>query len=254
MFRTLIYFDNKKITEYKSLIERKKAVAVKSVKISNEKVGKAHVSILSGGIAGKSELDGEILDNYLLDCEEFENLLIDRDDYYDFTDASFDIETVPRSSIIRFDCTFNIPSEFDILDLINQFKPMLVNSIDTKSDEESEMIRALLGKESTKIPIFIENEQDFSNRLGFAKINSNYLCCDINSLEDFENETVTIIAKYISKKDVNNTPVVIYDVMKDLFSMGRAIRRQLPSSQIDGINNISISENFMTLEVLAIYQ
>ncbi|CUP19105.1 Uncharacterised protein [Clostridium baratii] len=255
MFRTLVYFDNKKITEYKSLIQRKKAVALRNVKISNEKTGKAQIPIISGGLTGKSEMDGEILENYLLDCEEFENLLKDREDYFDFTESSaWDLETIPRSSIIRFDSTFNIPSEFDMLDLINQFKPMLIKSIDTNSKEESEMLKGLLGKESTKIPIFIENEHEFPNRLGFAKINSNYLCCDINGLEDFENESVTIIAKLISKKDVKNESVIVYDVMKDLFSMSRAIRRQLQSDEIEGINNISIDENFMTLEVLAIYQ
>jgi len=36
--------------------------------------------------------------------------------------------------------------------------------------------------------------------------------------------------------------------------MSRAFRRQLPDNKIEGINNISIDENFMTLEVLAIYQ
>ena len=65
---------------------------------------------------------------------------------------------------------------------------------------------------------------------------------------------MTIIAKLISKKDVKNESVIVYDVMKDLFSMSRAIRRQLQSDEIEGINNISIDENFMTLEVLAIYQ
>ena len=49
MFRTLIYFDKKKITEYKSLIERKKAVELKNVKISNEKSGKTQIPLVSGG-------------------------------------------------------------------------------------------------------------------------------------------------------------------------------------------------------------
>lgn len=81
VFRTLIYFDKKKITEYKSLIERKKAIELKSVKISNEKTGKAQIPIASGGITGKSEMDGQVLENYLLDCEEFENILSGREDY-----------------------------------------------------------------------------------------------------------------------------------------------------------------------------
>jgi len=255
MFRTLVYFDAKKIAEYKSLIKGEKTVTFKNIKVSSEKSGKVDFQVFSGGAGGKSEMDGEILSNYLLDCKEFENSLKDMDDYFDFIqDPNFDIETISRSSIIRFNGTFERPPEFDMLDLINQFKPILVKSVDTSSDEEEQMLSLFLGKESTKVPIFIENDEEFSGRLGFSKINSNYLCCDMDSLDDFENEDVTIIAKIISKRDIMDKPVVVYDVMKDLFSMSRAIRRQFNNNPMEGINNISINEDFMILEVLAIYQ
>ena len=254
MFRTLIYFDEKRVLEYKSLIERKKAVAIRNVKITNEKSGKAQISILSGGIAGKSEMDGEVLENYLLDCEEFENLLEERDDYFDFTEEDYDLETISRSSIIRFNATFNIPHEFDMIDLVNQFRPMLIKGVDIESKEEAALLKSILGKESTKIPIFIESDELLANRLGYSKINSNYLCCSLNSIEDYENDEVTIIAKVISKRDVNNRPIVVYDIMKDLFSMSRSLRRQFMDSKIDGVENIEINENFVTLEILAIYQ
>ncbi|HAT4245798.1 hypothetical protein [Clostridium perfringens] len=257
MFRTLIYFDKKKITEYKSLIEKKKAVLLKKVKVSEEKAGNGKLLAFSGSISGKSEIDGEFLECNLLDCEEFENLLKEREahDYFDFTEGSYyDIETIPKSSIIRFNATFNIPPDFDILELINKFRPMLLDSINLDSKEESEMLKSLLGKESTKMPIFIENEQDFSNRLGFAKINSNHLCCDVEELDDFENEEVTIIAKLVSRKNISSEPIIVYDVMKDLFSISRAIRRQFSSGEIEGIKNISIDESFVTLEILAIYR
>lgn len=255
MFRTLVYFDEKKISEYKSLIKGKKTVSFKNIKLSNEKSGKVDLSIISGGLGGKSEMDGEILSNFLLDCKEFEDLLKDVDDYFDFIqEPNFDIETITRSSIIRFNGRFERPSEFDMLDLINQFKPLLVKNIDTYSDEEGQMLNFLLGKDSTKVPIFIENDEEFSDRLGFSKINSNYLYCDMDALDDFENEDVTIIAKFISKRDIVDKPVIVYDVMKDLFSMSRAIRRQFVNNTIEGVNNISINEDFMTLEILAIYQ
>lgn len=255
MFRTLVYFDDKKVAEYKSLIKGEKVVSFKNIKVSNKKTGKVDISILSGGASGSSEMDGEILNNYLLDCREFESLLKDMDDYFDFIqNPNFNIETITSSSIIRFNGTFERPSEFDMLDLINQFKPILMGSVDTDSAEEDQMLNLLLGKESTKVPIFIENDEEFSDRLGFSKINSNYLCCDMDSLDDFENEDVTIIAKIISKRDIIGEPVVVYDVMKDLFGMSRAIRRQFDNKPIEGISNISIDEDFMILEVLAIYQ
>lgn len=109
---------------------------------------------------------------------------------------------------------------------------MLLESINLDSKEESKMLKSLLGKESTKMPIFIENEQDFSNRLGFAKINSNYLCCDVEELNEFENEEVTIIAMLVSRKSISSEPIIVYDVMKDLFSISRVIRRQFSNGEI----------------------
>ena len=257
MFRTLIYFDNKKVMEYKSLIERKKAVKLKNVKFSNEKSGKAQIPTLSGGIVGKSEMDGEILENYLLDCEEFEDLLENTEYYFNFlgpNSQDYDLETIQKTSIIKFEGTFNVPNQFDMLHLINKFRPFLISSINTESNVEGELLKSFLGKESTKIPIFIENESDFDSRLGFAKISSNNLCCEIDDLEEFEAEDVTIIAKLISRKDIKKEPIVVFDIAKDLFSMGRALRRQIGESRIEGVENISIEEDFMTLEILAVYR
>lgn len=257
MFKTLIYFDSKKVMEYKSLIERKKAVKLKNVKFSNEKSGKAQIPILSGGVVGKSEMDGEILENHLLDCEEFEDLLENTEYYFDFlgpNSQDYDLDTIQKSSIIRFEGTFNVPKEFDMLHLINKFRPLLISSINTESNVEDELLKSFLGKESTKIPIFIENELDFRNRLGFAKINSNNLCCEIDDLEEFETEDVTIIAKIISRKDIKKESIVVFDVAKDLFSMGRAIRRQIGECGIEGVENIAIDEDFITLEILAVYR
>lgn len=253
MFRTLIYFDKNKVLQYKSLIEGKKAVEINKVKVSNEKSGKGQIYILSGGISGKSEMEGAILENYLFDCEEFEKLLEGRDDYFDFTENDYDLETVSKSSIIKFNGTFNIPEQFDAMDLINQFRSLLIDTIETESKEEQEVLKCILGKESTKIPIFLEFNESNTDRLGYSKINPNHLCCNFNDIEDDKNEDVTIIAKVISRKNIDGKPIVVYDVMKDFLSLSRAFRRQV-DEKIEGVEDITIDEDFITLEILAIYQ
>ena len=83
MFRTLVYFNHKRVMEYKSLIERKRVIEFKNATVSTENAIKGAIPFLSGETGGKSELNGDVLDNYLLDCEEFENALQERDDYFD---------------------------------------------------------------------------------------------------------------------------------------------------------------------------
>ncbi|WP_391206596.1 hypothetical protein [Psychrobacillus sp. L4] len=255
MFRNLIYFDSKKVMDYRSILEGKKYVSIKNIKVSSEKSLAAKMPVISGGIGGASEMDGEILENLLLDCEEFESLLEkkNRNDYFDFTIDNFDAETIPKSAIIRFEGKFIIPEEFDMMDLINKFKPMLATNMNLQNSQEEEIFGSLFGKESTKIPAFIECD-NFEDRVGFAKFNSNNLCYELESLEDYEEEDVTILAKVLSKKEANNRPIIVFDIMKDLFSLGRGIRRQMGSQEIEGIENIKTDKNIIILEVLAIYQ
>jgi hypothetical protein len=255
LFKNLIYFDSNKVAEYGAVLEGKKHVVIKNVKVSSGKTLSAKVPILSGGINGSNEMEGEILDNLILDCTEFEELLEDKgkDNFFDLLEDECDPETVPRTSIIRFEGGFRIPSEFDMFDLINKFKPMLISSMNIQNTQEEEIFNKLFAKDSTKIPAFFECS-NFKERVGFAKLNSNNLCYELEHLEDFEDEEVTIIAKVLSRKNVIDKPIVVFDIMKDLFSLSRGIRRQMGEQEIEGIKSIKSDENIIILEVLAIYQ
>ncbi|MBM7587935.1 hypothetical protein JOC86_004510 [Bacillus pakistanensis] len=255
MFKNLIYFDSTKVAEYGAVLEGKKHVAIKNVKVNSGKSLNAKVPVVSGGINKSNEMEGEIVDNLILDCNEFEELLVSKskDNYFDFLENECDAETIPRTSIVRFEGGFSIPSEFDMMDLINKFKPMLTSSMNLQNAQEEEIFNKLFSKESTKIPAFFECS-NFEERVGFSKLNSNNLCYELEHLEDFEDEEVTIIAKVLSRKDITDKPIVVFDIMKDLFSLSRGIRRQMGDNEIDGIPNIKSDENIIILEVLTIYQ
>lgn len=228
---------------------------IKKVKVSSGKSLNAKVSVLSGGINGSNEMEGEILENLILDCNEFEELLESnsKDNYFDFLASDCDAETISRTSIIRFEGDFRIPTEFDMMDLINKFKPMLTSSMNLQNVQEEEIFNSIFTKESTKIPAFLDCDY-FEKRVGFAKLNSNNLCYELEHLEDFEDEDVTIIAKVLSRKNVTDKPIVVFDVMKDLFSLSRGIRRQIGEQEIEGIQSIRSDKNILILEILAIYQ
>lgn len=256
MFKNLIYFDSQKVAGYSALLKGERQVNIEKVRKNTSKSVRGRLPIASGNYDNVDEVEGEIVDNPIFDCNEFEELLEknSKDNYFDMTeDEEFDIETIPKTAIIRFEGKFNIPEEFDMMDLINDFKPMLTTQMDLENNEEEEIFNKIFGKESTKIPMFFDSD-NFDSRVGFSKLNSNNLKYQLTELEDFEDEEVTIVAKVLTRKEVKNNAVIVFDVMKDLFSLNRAMRRQMDDQEIEGIENIKSEEDIVTLEVLAIYQ
>lgn len=77
----------------------------------------------------------------LYNCHYFESLLKDREDYFDCTIQSIDLQTIGRSNIIKFDGLIYVPEEFDITQTIQKYKNIFMDSI--TSDFENEMERIL---------------------------------------------------------------------------------------------------------------
>lgn len=256
IFKDLLYFNVNKVAEYKAVLEGKKHVAIKNVKIASSKSLEAKISVLSGSMGGSNEVEGELIDNLLLDCNEFEQLLEKNagDNFFDFTEVvNFDIETVTKTSIIKFEGALKIPNEFDMMDLITQFKPLLISSMQLGNPQEEEIFKSIFAKESTKIPLIIESEA-FEKNLGFAKLSSTDLISNFETLEDYEDEDLTFIAKINSRKKYNNTPIVVFDIMKDLFSLSRGLRRQMGNTEVEGIESIKVENDVLVLEILSIYR
>ncbi|WP_375200817.1 DUF6414 family protein [Lysinibacillus sp. RS11] len=257
LFKNLIYFDSEKVADYFAVLKGEKQISIKNVKMKQDKSVNGKIPILSGQFSDSNEFEGEIINNFLIDCNEFEDALKkeSNDSYFDFLECKVanDFETIPRTSIVRFEGELNIPEEFDMMDLINQFKPMLSSSMELQNPQQEELFKAIFQKESTKIPMFLESEV-LENRIGFAKLNPNNLLYSLEQLEDYEGEDLTILAKVLSKKDISNgKPIVLFDIMKDLFSLNRALRREIDDSPMKGIQNIESDRNIVQLEILAIY-
>lgn len=106
LFKNLIYFDSKKVSEYMAVLEGERKVKFKNARVTTDKSINTNIKVLSAGKNGSNELEGELQDNLILDCNEFENLLErkSKDSFFDFIEDEndYDVETVPRSSIIRF--------------------------------------------------------------------------------------------------------------------------------------------------------
>lgn len=260
MFKHLIYFDNEKVRDYLALLNGEKHLEIQQVKLTQDSNRDTH-STFQTQYLGKNEIVGEFINNPLLDCNEFENALEKKgaNSYFNYVEKDYDnFSEIPKASIVKFEGSTIVPEEFDMMDLINQFKPLLMKSMVLQNQAEEELFQSLFQKNSTKMPLFIESDV-LGNLKCFSKINSNNLVNGFEGLEDVEMDSVTILAKIISHKKANEkNPLAVFDIFKDLFSlnrsMSRALKKENGTTEIEGVPNIVLTENFVQLEILAIYQ
>lgn len=251
MFGNVIFFDAPKVNEYKAVLKETRNLKIEKVRISDDKGIDAKIPILSGKLKASQTYEASVEESMLFECNEFEKLLDGRDDYFDFTkSADFDIKTMQRGFIIKFDGQIFIPEEFDLMQTIVQFQPMLMNSITKDMDTDvQEAFKAFMKTSDFSIPIITECD----NYLLSAKINSKYLKVEYNQLEEYESADVTIISRITSNSTINkNKP--IFDPFKDFIRLNRTNRRLMANDRTEGLTEIFAEDDYRNIEILAIYQ
>lgn len=193
----------------------------------------------------------KVQESLLYDCDEFEKLLNGREDYFDFTQfPDFDITTMSRGVIIKFDGYVKIPEEFDFTQMIDKFKPMLMASVvdDTMDKSEQEAMKVFLETSDKKIPVLI----DFDELLMCSKLISNNMLVKYEDMEEYEELEATIIAR-ITSGNMINAKKPFYDPLKDFMTLNRSMRRSM-DGRTDGLNEIYADRDYRAIEILAIYQ
>ena len=233
MFGELIYYNKKKIEQYMALIEGK------ATKFKQENTFESN----------NRQLD------YLLECGRFELLLKGRDDYYDFVDDNFgiNIKDVKIGSIIRVRGEIFVPEEFDMVPIIDKYKPLLLSSVECKDAEERQLLNLVFHGSKMKVPIFCELGSDCDYWLGIGKVSPDDLLVDYNDLEDYEGKEVTIIAKLEARKFCKDIPLKVFDIYKDFLGLNRAFRKEMKTGSGQEFESIEVKEDYLALELLAIY-
>ncbi len=234
MFGNLIYYNKKKIDQYSALI-------------IGQSVGRENVNKNNG--EGKSM-------NYLLECSSFEKLLQQRDDYIDYAgeEQEISIKDVRISSIIRVRGEIYVPEQFDMIHLIDEYKSTILKGIGYKDREEKELLNEVFKHSKMQIPIYCELGGNCDYWLGIGKAIPENLLIEYNELEDYEGREVTIIAKLETRKYYKDKPLPVFDIYKDFLGLNRTLRKQISSTNRQEFENISIEEDFLGLELLAIYE
>ena len=232
MFGDLIYYNKNKIEQYSALIRGENIVVKDSEEIiSNKKA------------------------DYLLKCSEFERLLQQRDDYFDYVDTNQDtlIKDVRISSIIRVMGEIYVPEQFDIIQLIDEYKPQILSELNYKDKEERELFNAILKNTKMRIPIYCEMGGNCDYWLGIGKAVPDNLLIEYNEVENYEGKEVTIIAKLESRKFYKDKPLSVFDIYKDFLGFNRTLRKQFVNNQKQEFESIDVEEDYLGLELLAIY-
>lgn len=250
VFGKIIYYDKGTINDYKAIINGRRNVSVEEYAVTNDKGANGGLSFLKADVKATKSYKGKIQESDLYDCDEFEKMLDGRDDYVDFTlSADCDIATVPNKSIIKVDGFIEIPEEFDVVKLIDLFKPMLMKSDSLHNVDEmgrTALCSILNDAHASKIPLVFECEGE----LFCSKIQQKHLLIDYEELSEIDTE-VTILARIISSCVNKSKPY--YDPLKDFISLNRMMRKAIGERQKE-MSPMYVDTNYRNIEILAIYK
>ena len=183
------------------------------------------------------------------DYDRFEKKLeeLSGSEYFDLALDDYDINIVPRMSIIRVNGSFEIPEEFDMFSVAQKFMPLITSQIETTSDNERELMEAFLGKASADIPIVMEDDElTIASKLSVGNLEEEYA-----ELEEYNEQEVYMLCKVVGimQKD----KVEIFNPLKDFIKLPRAVRRGM-DSDTQGMEPILVDGPVLKVEVIAIYK
>ncbi len=250
MFGKIIYFDKKTIAEYRSIISGKPNLEIEEFDVSNDRGINADLKLVSADVKASKSYKAKVQESDLFDCDQFEKALIGRDDYFDFTVSSdCDITTVPNRSIIKMDGFIEVPEDFDIVKMIDIFKPFIIEMNQHKEMEETSKmaLQTFLGSaNATKIPLVFEGE----GILLCSKVLQESLIISYEELSEID-DTVTVLARVTSSFISCSKPY--YDPLKDFMSLNRMMRKSIGERGKE-FSPIYVDEQYRMIEVLAIYR
>lgn len=252
MFRSFIYLDEDKLYTYKRQISGQNIPSPKA--ISKKKTAGFSAALNGFGVNGTTEtnIDGEFEKDLSFDYDHFELDIsnLDGEDYFDFVlHDEYDLNSLPAMKLIRICCGFEIPEAFDVVNLVEQFKPLLIGQIETQSAGEQEALQGILGNASADIPFVVKLDEVTIS----GKLNAKYLCEDYSSLEDYADQDVYMLCKVVGM--VRKDFVEIFDPLKDFIRLPRAMRRQMTvDGNSIGLDKITVEGPVLKVEVIAIYK
>lgn len=250
MFGKVIYFDSKKFNDYFAIATGNKIAEIEHMQVSNDKGVGLSSPILSAEIKGSKSYEANIKESLLFDIDNFEKKLEQREDFFDFILKDYDVTTINRGNIIKFNGFVNVPIEFDMTHMIGQFKPMLTQEITSEMpSSEAEAFKSFFNVCNPQIPIATQ----INDNVLISLIEADNLQIQYTELEEYETIEVTILARIVTSTSIDKSKA-IFDPLKDFIRMNRATRREFMAERPDGLKAIFSKSNYRKIEIITIYQ
>lgn len=249
MFRSFIYLDQEKMYSYLRQIDADYAnqpVELSKKKTRGGSIGTDFIGVNAGiEVEEKREVTKDVINDY----DRFEKILekLSGSEYFDLVLDDYDINTVPRMSIIRVNGSFEIPEQFDMFSVAQKIMPLITSQIETSSDNERELMEAFMGKASADIPIIMEDEElTIASKLSIGNLEEEYA-----ELEEYNEQEVYMLCKVVGI--VQKDKVEIFNPLKDFIKLPRAVRRGMDSGN-QGMEPILVDGPVLKVEVIAMYK
>ncbi len=249
MFRSFIYLDEEKMYSYLRQIDKEFANQPTEVSKRKTREGTIGNGLLGVNAGTETEEKREFVKDITKDYDRFEKKLdeLDGTEYFDLVLKDYDLNTVPNMSIIRVNGSFEIPEQFDMFNLAQNFMPLLKSQIQTSSQDEKELMETFLGNASADIPIVMESE----DLIVSSKLSTSFLEEEYAQLEEYSEQEVYMLCKVVGKMQKNQ--VEIFNPLKDFVKLPRAVRRSMDSNSRE-LEPIIIDGPVLKVEVIAIYK
>ena len=249
MFRSFIYLDEEKMYSYLRQIDKEFANQPTEVSKRKTREGTIGNGLLGVNAGTETEEKREFVKDITKDYDRFEKKLdeLDGTEYFDLVLKDYDLNTVPNMSIIRVNGSFEIPEQFDMFNLAQNFMPLLKSQIQTSSQDEKELMETFLGNASADIPIVMESE----DLIVSSKLSTSFLEEEYAQLEEYSEQEVYMLCKVVGKMQKNQ--VEIFNPLKDFVKLPRAVRRSKDSNSRE-LEPIIIDGPVLKVEVIAIYK
>ena len=249
MFRSFIYLNEEKMYSYLRQID--KEFANQPIEVSKRKTREGTIGngLLGVNAGTETEEKRELVKDITKDYDRFEKKLdeLDGTEYFDLVLKDYDLNTVPNMSIIRVNGSFEIPEQFDMFNLAQNFMPLLKSQIQTSSQDEKELMETFLGNASADIPIVMESE----DLIVSSKLSTSFLEEEYAQLEEYSEQEVYMLCKVVGKMQKNQ--VEIFNPLKDFIKLPRAVRRSMNSNSRE-LEPIIIDGPVLKVEVIALYK